>query len=55
MGGMGGEEDDDEEGDSDDEEIPGLEDKETGGEEGTKSDAGRSAGKEEAEEESTKA
>ena len=46
---MGGE-DDDEEGDSDDEDIPGLEDKETGGEEGEKADHGGSTGKEEAEE-----
>ena len=51
FGGMG----DDEEGDSDDEEIPGLEDKETGGEEGTKAENGGSTGKEEADEEALKA
>ena len=49
---MGGDEEED---DSDDEQIPGLEDKETGGEEGAKVDNGGSTGKEEADEESTKA
>ena len=46
---------DDEDGDSDDEDIPGLDDKETGGEEGGKAENGGSTGKEEADEEATKA